>query len=289
MIKAAPLSSSSMTKVNIRSGRQPRKFRPAGRSPASRTAARPASNTSTGIGRTCVREPAPTSNGHNRPAVIDHPLKTCTIGEAVDAISNSSQLLPLTAAQTGMWFAQKFSSPDSIFNLAESIEIHGPIDPALFEAALRQAGMETETVRVRFIERRDGPRQMISPTLDATFPFIDVSAEPDPRAAAESWMMAELTRPVDLLTGPLWVCALFKAAPDRYFWYHRGHHIVMDGFTGGLFARRVAEIYTALAERRSPEDGTFRPLLVLLEEEAAYRNSERIARDRQYWLKHFAH
>ena len=35
-----------------------------------------------------------------------------------------------------MWFAQKFSSPDSIFNLAESIEIHGPIDPALFEMAL---------------------------------------------------------------------------------------------------------------------------------------------------------
>src|ERR1700676_2990046 len=289
MIRAVPSSSSSMTKVNIRSGPQPRKFRPAGRSPASRTAARPASNTSTGIGRTCVREPAPISNGHNpRRAVIDHPLKTCTIGEAVDAISNSSQVLRLTAAQTGMWFAHKFSSPDSIFNLAESIEIHGPIDPALFEAALRQAGSEAETVRVRFIEQSDGPRQMISPTLDATFPFIDVSSEPDPRAAAESWMMEELARPVDLLTGPLWVCALFKAAPDRYFWYHRGHHIVMDGFTGGLFARRVAEIYTAFAEGRSPEEGTFGPLELLLEEETTYRSSERFARDRAYWLKHFA-
>ena len=104
----------------------------------------------------------------------------------MDAINNSSQVLPLTAAQAGMWFAQKFSSPDSIFNLAESIEIHGPIDPALFEAALRQAGIEAETVRVRFIEQSDGPRQMISPTLDTTFPFIDVSSEPDPRTAAES-------------------------------------------------------------------------------------------------------
>src|SRR4030088_1810922 len=212
---------------------------------------------------------------------------TCTIGEAVDAISNSSQVLPLTAAQAGVWFAQKFSSPDSIFNLAESIEIHGPIDPALFEAALRQAGMEAETVRVRFIEQGDGPRQMVSPSLDATFPCIDVSAEPDPRAAAESWMMAELTRPVDLLTGTLWACALFKAAPEHYFWYHRSHHIVMDGFTGGLFARRVAEIYTALAEGRSPEEGTFGPLEFLLEEETTYRGSQRFARDRQYWLTHF--
>src|SRR6267378_4249031 len=176
-----------MTKINIRSGPQPPKFRPAGLSPASRAPARPASNTSTRIGRTCVREPAPIS-----------------------------------------------SSPDAIFNLAESIEIHGPIDPALFETALRQAAIEAETVRVRFIEQSDGPRQLISPILDTTFPFIDVSSEPDPRAAAESWMMAELVRPVDLLTGPLWVCALFKAAPEHYFWYHRSHHIVMDGFTGGL-------------------------------------------------------
>jgi nonribosomal peptide synthetase DhbF len=206
----------------------------------------------------------------------------------VDAINDSSQLLPLTAAQAGMWFAQKFSSSDSIFNLAESIEIHGPIDPVLFEAALRQAASEAETVRVRFIEQSDGPRQLISPVLNTTFPFIDVSSEPDPRATAETWMMAELTRPVDLLKGPLWVCALFKAAPDRYFWYHRSHHIVMDGFTGGLFARRVAEIYTAFVEGRAPEEDTFGPLVMLLEEETRYRSSERFARDRQYWLKHFA-
>src|SRR4030081_3264043 len=98
-----------------------------------------------------------------------------------------------------MWFAHKFSPPDSIFNLAESIEIHGPIDPALFEAALRQAGSEAETVRVRFIEQSDGPRQMISPSLDTSSPFIDVSSETDPRVAAESWMVAEMTRPNDRL------------------------------------------------------------------------------------------
>ena len=53
----------------------------------------------------------------------------------MNAINEFSQVLPLSAAQTGMWFAQKFGSSDSIFNLAESIEIHGPIDPVLFEAA----------------------------------------------------------------------------------------------------------------------------------------------------------
>src|SRR5579859_243839 len=145
--------------------------------------------------------------------------------------------LPLSAAQRGLWFAQKFGSPDSNFNLAELIEIHGAIDPALFVAALRQTANEADTVRVHLIEdANEGPRQIIRSSFEGDLPFIDLSGEADPRAAAERWMMAELGRPIDLVTSPLWASALFKAAPDHFFWYHRSHHIVMDGFTGGLFA-----------------------------------------------------
>ncbi|WP_374090326.1 non-ribosomal peptide synthase/polyketide synthase [Methylomicrobium lacus] len=203
-------------------------------------------------------------------------------------MDKTANVLPLSAAQTGMWFAQTLSSPDSMFNLAEAIEIHGPIDPALFEKALRQAVMEADTVRVRLIEDGDGLRQIISPSFDAEIPFIDVSAEADPEAA-ERWMMAELTRPVDLLTGTLWTSALFKIASDRFVWYHRSHHIIMDGFTAGLFTRRVASLYTALVEGRSPsDDDAFAPLSLLIEEDAAYRNSERFIRDRDYWMKRLA-
>ena len=214
-------------------------------------------------------------------------LLAATQNEAYgDKIGNA---LPLSVAQTGMWFAQTLSLPDSIFNLAEAIEIHGTIDPALFEAALRQAAMEADTVRVRFIETHDGPRQIIVPTFDGQIPFIDVSAETDPHAAAESWMMAELTRPVDLLASPLWVSALFKIAPAHFIWYHRSHHIIMDGFTAGLFARRVASVYTALADGHPvPEDDALGPLSLLIEEESAYRNSERFMRDRDYWMSRFA-
>ena len=214
-----------------------------------------------------------------------HPFAAMKREVYIDKIENA---LPLSIAQTGMWFAQKLSSPDSIFNLAEAIEIHGPIDPALFKAALRQAAMEADTVRVRFIEDIDGPRQIIAPSFDGDIPFIDVSAETDPRAA-EHWMMAELTRPVDLLTSPLWVSALFKLAPDRFVWYHRGHHIIMDGFAGGLFTRRVANIYTALVQGCPPSEiDAFGPLSLLIDEEAAYRHSQRFTRDREYWLGRFA-
>jgi nonribosomal peptide synthetase DhbF len=206
----------------------------------------------------------------------------------MDTVERLEEPMPLSAAQRGLWFAQKLGSSDAIFNLAESIEIHGPVDPVLFEDALRRAAEEADTVRVRFVEGVDGPRQMIAPVFGGPLPFIDVSAELDPRAAAERWMMEELTRPVDLLTSTLWTSALFQAAPDHFFWYHRSHHIVMDGFTGGLFARRVANIYTALTDGRPVKESPFGPLALLLEEEAAYRGSKRFARDRQYWMERFA-
>ena len=64
-------------------------------------------------------------------------------------------------------------------------------------------------------------------------------------------MNADLSRPIDPMRGPLFGFALFKAAPDRFFWFARYHHITMDGFGMGLVARRLAEVYTPLCIGRS--------------------------------------
>ncbi len=74
-----------------------------------------------------------------------------------------------------------------------------------------------------------------------------------------------------------------KSSSERYFWYARYHHIVMDAFGMCLVARRVAEVYTELADGRAASDGLFGPFAALLEEDAAYRASAQFARDQQYW------
>jgi nonribosomal peptide synthetase DhbF len=193
--------------------------------------------------------------------------------------------LPLSAAQLGLWFAQKLDPTNPIFNEAHSIEIHGPIDANLFRMALAQAVAETEACRVRFVEEIDGPRQIIDPPPEISVPLLDVSAEPDPQAAAESWMRDDLAKPVDILSGPLFFFALFKAAPARFFWYERYHHILIDGFGAALFDSRVAEIYTALVNKVPASANPFSSLSLLVREDQAYRASERFTRDRQYWLE----
>ena len=195
-------------------------------------------------------------------------------------------VLPLSSAQLGIWFAQQIDPSNPVYNIGEYLEIGGVIDPLLFERALRQVVAETEALRVRLVEDAEGPRQIIDASPAWSMPIIDVSAETDAHVAAETWMKADLARPIDPTRGPLFGYALFKASADRFFWYARYHHIVMDCFGMSLVAQRLAEVYSGLADGHSVGDGSFGAFAALLEQDAAYRASEQFAHDRQYWLDH---
>src|SRR5262249_30269862 len=75
----------------------------------------------------------------------------------------------------------------------------------------------------------------------------------------------------------------------RFFWYARYHHIVMDGYCLALIARRMAEVYTALAAGLTADAAPFSSLARLLEEDASYRASKWFEQDRQYWIASLAH
>ncbi|GAA4960775.1 hypothetical protein GCM10023238_29980 [Streptomyces heliomycini] len=73
--------------------------------------------------------------------------------------------------------------------------------------------------------------------------------------------------------------------PDRFLWLLRAHHLLLDGYGYKLLGRRLAETYNALAEGREPAPCGFAPVSRLQAEEAAYRASERYARDRDHWAQ----
>ncbi|MEU9113910.1 amino acid adenylation domain-containing protein, partial [Streptomyces sp. NPDC048483] len=189
-------------------------------------------------------------------------------------------------AQQGIWFAQQLDPSNTVYNTGEYLEIHGLVDAVLFERALRRVVAETGTLRVRIEDGESGARLLpIEP--EWTLHRIDVSAEADPVAAAERWMAADLARPVDQDAG-LFLFALFKIAEDRWFWLHRYHHVLVDGFTVALIARRVSEVYTALTAGAEPPECTFGELTDLLDLEAAYRDSPQYAKDREFWAGRLA-
>jgi len=105
----------------------------------------------------------------------------------------------LSAAQREIWFAeQTLGKPHRFYNAGEHLHIAGPVDPVVFEDALRHVVSEVEALHVRFIETDNGPRQVFQPLEQWALRIIDPSDDPDPQTAAHSWMTTDLARPMDL-------------------------------------------------------------------------------------------
>lgn len=157
-------------------------------------------------------------------------------------------LLPLTAAQSGVWYAQQLNPQNTIFNTGEFLEINGPVDAELFEASLRRVVTEAETLRLRFLEAEGGPAARLVPAadLDWSLHVVDVSDAPNPWTAARAWMAEDFATPLDTEHDQLFLFALFKVAEDRHLWLHRYHHLLVDGFTVNMVVQRTAAVYSAL-------------------------------------------
>ncbi|MFF5218525.1 amino acid adenylation domain-containing protein [Micromonospora sp. NPDC000442] len=189
------------------------------------------------------------------------------------------ELRELTSGQWGVWNAQQLEPDNVAFNVAEYADIRGDLDVAAFIAALRHAVTGAEACRLR-IRLVDGvPRQYVGDVVDPV--LVDLSAEPDPRAAAEAAMRADVRQRMELLDAPLCSHVLFVLGPQRFLWYQRLHHLIVDGYSLALFATAVADAYDALAGL-SPAGGT-EPFSVLIDADREYRESSRPARDREFW------
>ena len=104
---------------------------------------------------------------------------------SIGVIDEREMHLPLSAAQLGVWFAHKIDPANPIYNIGQSIEIHGPVDPSLFNAAVTEAVVDTEAYRVRFIEEIDGPCQIIGPPSEISIPYS---------MSARNWIRRQLLR-----------------------------------------------------------------------------------------------
>jgi enterobactin synthetase component F len=193
--------------------------------------------------------------------------------------------LPLSAAQEGIWTGQQFDQDSPAFNTAEYVVINGPVDVRLFTEALRRTVGETDALNVVFRADADGrPSQRFRPDEPWPVHVVDVADADDPMAAALAWMRADLAHPVDLRADLVFCHALFPIGPELFLWYHRVHHIALDGYGLSLFARRVAEVYTALVEDREPPACGFAPLRGVVDADQSYVDSPKYLAARDYWV-----
>lgn len=191
--------------------------------------------------------------------------------------------LPLSTAQRGQWIAQKLSPEKTVFNIAEYIEIKGCLDDVLFTSAIMQLIDEAECTRCHIVEEE----QLIQAihTNCEGYSVLDFRSSNNPHDAAIQWMTNDMMQPLTSSNDILWLSALIKIGTNHHYWYHRCHHVALDGFGGNLLAQRLSEIYRALIENRDTGPNPFGSLAELINSEMEYKSSKRYKKDRQYWLE----
>ncbi|MEU6237975.1 amino acid adenylation domain-containing protein [Kitasatospora sp. NPDC047058] len=198
-------------------------------------------------------------------------------------------VLPLTAAQREIWLAEQRSrTAIPGYRVGECLEIHGPVDPELFDAALRRVVGEVDALHVSFVDDGDGPRQVLRAAWDWAPAHLDLSGEPSPRAAATAWMERDLMRPLDLARDPLFGHALIRLSPTEFLWYLNYHHVVLDAISSSMLRQRVGDVYSALAGGGAVPPCPFGSLQDLVDSDTAYRASADFKADRAYWTDRFA-
>ncbi|MFJ4190007.1 amino acid adenylation domain-containing protein [Kitasatospora sp. NPDC089509] len=191
--------------------------------------------------------------------------------------------LPLSAAQREMWFAQQLDPGNPVFTMADCLELTGPLDHRRLRAAWQRVQDRTECLRVRFAERDGQPVQIVEPPQPRPLPVLDLTGEPDPLAAAETFLETDRQLPSSL--GPDSLAAtLVLIGPGLAWLYMKANHILLDGFSRALVYRRLAAEYD-LPDAEPAADPT---LAELLAEEHDHLDSPAHQRDRAYWAEQLA-
>ncbi|MFC4377611.1 amino acid adenylation domain-containing protein [Nocardia halotolerans] len=206
-----------------------------------------------------------------------------------DDVSAEYPELPLTGAQLGIWNAQHLD-PDSLsYLVGEVLEISGPdpLDVALLDTAIRRTIAETDTMRLRFADTANGPRQRITDRAPELRPLIDLRGETDPTAAAHRLVAAERARAATycraMVDRQLYTYTLLRLTDNEVWCIQLYHHLIIDGYSAAMVSRRVAAHYTALRRGGDVPRLRWGSMGTLVAEDLEYRGSTAHQHDREYW------
>ncbi|WP_419150800.1 amino acid adenylation domain-containing protein [Nocardia vinacea] len=204
-----------------------------------------------------------------------------------DARPSSFDILPLTAAQRGIWFAQHLAESSPI-SVAQYVEIEGELDAELLAEACRTASREFGSGHMRLIEVDGEPCQFVDEEHGAQVSVMDLRRHSDPVATAHRIMVQDYSAPLDLMNDNLMTSTVFQVGADHFLWYQRAHHIALDGFAAVTMLHRITELYNAWLKSEVPAPCAAQDLRAVVEQDLAYQGSARFDNDRGYWLEHLA-
>ncbi|MDV7356861.1 amino acid adenylation domain-containing protein [Rhodococcus oxybenzonivorans] len=164
--------------------------------------------------------------------------------------TDRSSPVPVSLAQTRMWFLDQFDTTSPAYNIAAAFRLRGPLDAAALEAALIDVVDRHEILRTVFPLAGDTPVQSVLPGRDALpgLRAVAVTGESELRQRISS----ALATGFDLTTQVPLRAELFEVGPSEHVFALVVHHIAADALSLGPLARDVTAAYAARVAGHAP-------------------------------------
>ena len=163
------------------------------------------------------------------------------------------QAVPLSFGQERLWILEQLGA-EAAYNVPIALELSGHLRSDALQRALDHMVARHESLRTRIGVHEDRPVQIVDATGAFGLSSLDLrsleTAEREDRF--HHYMREEAAAPFDLRNGPLVRAKLLRMEAERHVLLFTAHHIVWDGWSGGVFVREFAECYSAYALLREP-------------------------------------
>jgi amino acid adenylation domain-containing protein len=148
---------------------------------------------------------------------------------------------PLSLAQERLWLTHRLHPDSPAYNVPLLLRLSGTLEVAALQAAWAEIARRHEVLRATFPTVDGLPVQRVAPSAAPLVLGAVAEAELTALAAEEA------RRPFDLARGPLVRLSLLRLAPGEHALLLVAHHIVLDGWSLGVFARELSVLYRAFA------------------------------------------
>ncbi|PIJ50203.1 non-ribosomal peptide synthetase [Erwinia sp. OLTSP20] len=195
--------------------------------------------------------------------------------------------LPLIAAQPGIWMAEKLSVLPNAWCVAHYVELQGDLQRDVFRRAVVAGLGQADTLRMRFSVVDGEVWQSLDESAHFAQPdWHDLRHEADPHAAAMTLMEADIAAELRIDgSRPLVMHQLLQLDDNRWYWYQRYHHLLVDGFSFAAISRQIAAIYRAWLREEATPASPFTPFEQVVEEYQRYHQSDAWQRDKGFWAQ----
>lgn len=162
--------------------------------------------------------------------------------------------MQLSFGQEQLWFLDQLSPGETTYNVPNAYRLRGRLDFAALEGALNLLVARHEQLRVTFHAADGVPYQVVEPAADRPLDTTDLSdLAPEAREKAlNEALRDEADTPFDLSAGPVCRYQLFRLAAEDHVLSITFHHIVTDGWSGGVISQDLAQAYRDLSAGREP-------------------------------------